>query len=276
MFWMFNIISPVQEIDKGKQIVVDRNKLITFMQHRTKVFETDRANKMFDDLSDQEVQLLIDQYVQEEALFREAKSLKLEKNDYTFRQRLVRQLQFINEGFLSTNIELDDSDLKKYLNDNKQRYKIPEKITFTHVYFSADNNQNHEQLAKEKLTALIKDKVKFHQALAHGERFLYHRNYVKKSAPIIASHFGENFRREVFSLKQKNQWLGPISSAYGSHLVMITELTSSYIPQADEIKQQLMRDATQDQLKKEIEIINQSIVDNYHVDVSALNLNAGQ
>ena len=108
LFVIFNWVSPTGNEDNDKRIVVNRDNLITYMQHKTKVYESAKAVDIFNDLTVSKRNQLIDQYVREEALYREAKSLKLDRSDYTIRQRLIRQLEFINEGF----IPLTDNNLQ--------------------------------------------------------------------------------------------------------------------------------------------------------------------
>ena len=269
LFVIFNWVSPTGNEDNDKRIVVNRDNLITYMQHKTKVYESAKAVDIFNDLTVSKRNQLIDQYVREEALYREAKSLKLDRSDYTIRQRLIRQLEFINEGFIATNIDITDDDLLRYLTENKQRYLVDQKITFTHIFFSADKHQGKElNSAHLKLNELNRSKVSFHQALPHGDRFLYNRNYVEKNAATIASHFGDDFQQQVFSTGANDmQWQGPFSSPFGSHLVLVIKLTDSFLPPLDDIRPQVERDAIQDEIRLELEKINRAIIDTYSIDI---------
>jgi hypothetical protein len=71
-------------------------------------------------------------------------------------------------------------------------------------------------MARQQLDALNQQKTPFHRATGFGERFLYHRNYVRKEADFIASHFGELMQAAVFDLPVSDtQWQGPYQSPYG-------------------------------------------------------------
>ncbi|MEH6558433.1 MAG: hypothetical protein V7459_07550 [Oceanicoccus sp.] len=272
LFVIFNWVSPAGNENDDKRITVNRDKLITYMQHKTKIYEPDKAQDLFDRLPIDKRDRLMEQYIRQEALYREAKALKLDKSDYTIRQRLIRQLEFINEGFIKASIDKSDDDLLRYLDDHQQRYLVTEKITFTHVFFSSDKHQGeHLQAAKLKLKELNDGEVSFHQALPHGDRFLYHRNYVEKKSAAIASHFGQKFQQQVFAITADDQrWQGPFLSPYGSHLVLVTKLTDSFLPPLNEIRSQVERDAIQDEVRSELEKINRSIIDTYDVDIADL------
>ena len=270
LFLAFDLISKDEQSDALNRIVVDRDRLLTFMQFRSKIFEADRIGDALDNLPEEELQKLIDDYVREEALYREAKALNLDKNDYTSRRRLIRQLEFINQGFISSSITLSEMDLQGHLDAHNDRYYVPPKITFTHVFFNADKRgeDSAHALALAKLDELNESQVPFHKALSHGDRYLYHRNYVNKEADEIASHFGPAMQKQLFALDANDKiWHGPFHSPYGSHLVMVTRHTAGYAPPLKEVRQRVEQDAIQARLKLELDRINQSIVDAYEVEV---------
>ena len=273
LFLAFEFAAQEEVINEDDRIIVDRESLITFMQYRSKVFERERIEQALDGLSEDELQSLIDDYVKEEALYREAKALNLDKNDYSSRQRLIRQLEFINQGFLSATISLTEEDLRLFLDANPDRYYEPGTITFTHVFYNTDRHGAEKALAlaKEKLLELDEYNVQFHQALSHGDRFLYHRNYVNKNTEEIGSHFGEEMQESVFALDADDQrWNGPFQSEYGYHLVMVTRKIEGYLPPLEEILPRVEQDTAQARLNEELDKINQAIVDAYEVDVVGL------
>ena len=270
LFFLFNALSAPVDEDESKRITITPDKLIAFMQHQTKIFDPDKAQALFRALPVAKRDQLLDQYVREEALYREAKALKLDKSDYTARQRLIKQLEFVNEGFLAASIELNEDDLVRYLADNQQRYQVAEKMTFTHVFFNREKHMGKPMaVAALKLKELNDNNVSFQQALGHGDRFLYHRNYVEKSASAIASHFGREFQQQFFSAGANDQlWQGPFLSPYGAHLVLVTKLTDSFVPPLHQIVSQVQRDAIQDNMRLKLEEINREIIAKYTVDAS--------
>ncbi len=273
LFLLSGYISSGKPTSDLNRIVVDRDRLLDFMQNRSKIFEAELAKEIFDSLSEGEQQALVDDYVHEEALYREAKALKLDENDYTSRQRLIRQLEFINQGFLSTTIDLSQKELERYLKAHKERYYIPTKITFTHIFFSKDKygDDKAETLARAKLSEINKSQVSFHAGLSHGDRYLYHRNYVNKDASEISSFFGSVMQKQLFELAADDStWQGPFRSPYGFHLVMLSKRMGGYFPPLEEVAQRVEQDARHSRLKEELDQIEQAIVESYEVEVSGV------
>ncbi len=270
LFLAFALVSEVEPSDGSTRIAVDRDALLTFMQYRSKIFDPGRFEEVLDNLPEADLQALIDDYTLEEALYREAKALRLHEQDYSLRQGLIRKLEFINQGVISSAIKLSDSELKRYMEANEARYYIPAKTTFTHVFFNAKTHgeETAEALARAELEILNESSVPFHEAPSHGDRFLYHRNYVNKAADEIASHFGTNLQEQLFDFEADDTiWRGPLRSIYGFHLVMATRQTPGYAPSLEDVRGRVELDAAQDRLKQEMDKINQAIVDSYDVEI---------
>ena len=200
LFIAYNAINPDSTDSNPNRIIVDRETLLTYMQYRAKAFDTERAQQQLDAMPQARRQNLIDDYIREEALFREAKALQLDRNDNVARQRLIQQMRYLTQSVITAGIELSDDELKSYQNEHAQRYTEPAKTTFTHVFINTEKRSVDEarKIAQRQLEHLNHKQVPFHKALGFGDRFLYHRNYVQKDAELIASHFGAGLQSAVF------------------------------------------------------------------------------
>jgi len=193
-----------------------------------------------------------------------------DRNDPTFRRLLIGRLNSVNQMVVSSGVQLSDSDLEDYLAAHEGRYSVSPNMTFTHVFYSLERHGDGGALtlARAKLNELNRAHVPFHGAPSHGDRFLYHHNYVRKDADEIASHFGSEMQRELFTRNADDtRWIGPLRSPYGYHLVMVTATSAGYTPQLDEIRRRVEADAYQARVEEEIEKIATSIVESYDVVV---------
>ena len=274
LFALFEFVrqGAAEPVDESRAIVVTVDSLADFAQARAKAFAPEAAAALLNTLPPEELQRVIDEFVREEALYREAIALRLDEKDIGVRRRLIRQLEFINEGVVSSTITLTDQQLQEFLDEHVDQYVERPTITFTHVYFSADRHgsDHAQQLADSALAELNGgeggDPVPFHRAPAFGDRFLYHQNYVKQDADEIASHFGEPMQQRVFALPvDEKTWHGPIASPYGFHLVLVADKTEQALPDFDKLRPRLQRDAFQSQLQREITALENAVVENYRV-----------
>ena len=251
-------------------IVVDRDKLMSFAQYRSRAFDAVRFNQVIDSLEEEELQRMIQAYVREEALYREAKALQLDSNDYVARSRLIQQLEFIMRGFGDAQVQLTAQEIQRHYEGHKPEYRVKPQVTFTHVFFSRERHgaQKAQALARAELHELNRVQVRFEQAPAHGERFLYHVNYVGREPEEIASHFGREMQEQLFALEPNEKlWRGPFQSSYGAHLVLLTHREAGYVPSLEEVRAQVKQEARQAALERRFEGSVQSLVQAYKVKV---------
>jgi len=276
-FTAFNFLGSSGPGD-NKIIVVDRASLLRHMQMKTKAVDQNLLIRSFDAMPELKRQQLITDYVREEALYREAQSLGLDKNDPVIRGRALQKLQFITQEYSEALLKVNDEQLEKYFDVHKKDYYIQPYVTFTHVFFSRESHGDEwvHQLAVDKLQQLRKNDTSFSAAIEHGDRFPYHVNYVERTEDFVASHFGELLSKQVFDFSIKKQnWRGPFTSAYGSHLVLVSRLEEGRSPELVDVVSQVYQDAQREQTRKSLEDTYQLIVDTYAVELSA-DLNSGK
>ena len=268
LFVLFDLVAPEDSNLDSRTIVVDRDALLTFIQFRSKAFNPEVAAARLDALGDAELSMLIDDYVREEALHREALALGMDQNDYVIKQRLIQSLQFITNGFVSAAVDVSDEEIAEYYEANRDDYYVDPYITFTHVYFSSDRHGREQarKLADAKLAELNTEQVPFSESTRHGDRFLYNVNYVERTEDFVGSHFGRSMAAELFTLEaDDSRWHGPFESAYGFHLVMVTRRTDGLYPPLEEIADSVREDALRIKLDEQNERAVQAIVDTYDI-----------
>lgn len=270
LFILHDIVSHEDENANLKQIVVDESSLLTFIQYRTKSFEPVTAKKQLETFSKTELKQVIDDYVREEALYREAKMLGLGKDDYVIKRRLIQKVDYVARGFAESFNQVSEQDVKKYFEENKDYYYIKPRVTFTHVFFNAEKRgaEQAKTLAKKKLLELQKTKAKFTDASKYGDRFLYGLNYVERSKFYVQSHFGNDLTEKVFASKpDKNQWFGPLMSEHGAHLVMLTHKEKGRMPSLQEVYSRVEQEAKRAIIAERAKQATQTIVNSYDIDV---------
>ena len=253
--------------DEQYDILVDDQQLLQFMQLQARMFRPEEARAALDALSAEDRQRLVDDFARSEALFREALALNLDKNDQVIRRRLIQKMNYLVEGFYDDLPPLTDDQLREFYTERQQDYKKAASATFTHAFISSEKRSVEEarQMADQLLKKLNADKAPFENAPRYGERFLYNRNYVNREDDEIASHFGEDFQRQLFEYSVSDQWLGPLQSHYGWHLVMLVKNSPAYIPSFDEVAPLLLADVRREQQQEiKAEAIDQ-LISNYQV-----------
>ncbi len=270
LFALHSVVSHEDADADARRIVVDQDSLLRFIQYRTKSFETDTAQKQLASFTDEELDRVIDDYVREEALYREARSLGLDRDDYVIKRRLIQKVDYVARGFAETFGSMTDEDIRNYFEENMSDYYIEPRITFTHVFFSAERHgvAGARALAEQKLAELQETGATFNDAPKHGERFLYGMNYVERSGLYVESHFGADTAEQLFAIEPgQHAWQGPIMSGYGAHLVMVTQKQAGRMPLLDEVRDRVAQEARRAIITKRANEATQQIVDSYDIEL---------
>ena len=202
----------------------------------------------------QELDGLIEQFIREEAYFREAKRLSLEEGDTIVRRRLVQKLRFLTED-IATGQPPAESELHAYYEDNAERYRRPTRYTFRHRYFSTDRREDARADAE---AALLDENIA-------GDPFMLQRSYAARSARKIGNLFGTAFADELSALDPHERWQGPIRSAYGWHLVGLEARLPEVLPAYGEVASQVASDLNMERRERANEAYYENLLQRYQV-----------
>lgn len=267
LFVLFDLVGGDDAYD-SRIIDVDRDALLTFVQYRTRAFEPQLAAERLDNLSADQFEQLVNDYVREEALHREAIELGVDKNDYIIKRRMIQSIEFVTDNFVNASVDVSDEDVAAHYAENRDDYYVNPFVTFTHVFFGRERHGRDKalELATAKLAELNQRQVPFADATQHGERFPFFVNYVERDPRFVASHFSAQVAEQIFALEADDtKWHGPFESEYGVHLVMLTRNVEGRYPELEEVEAAVRADAEREAIAKQKDRAIQAIVDTYEV-----------
>ena len=200
--------------------------------------------------SPQEVEALIAEYIREEVMFREAIALGFDQQDTIVRRRLVQKMDF----FIQDNIAVSDAhddQLTAYYQANSDKYLIPLKFSFEHVYYQADTEG--ATIARD-LQRLQNNQV---SADGVGTAFMWQSTYKNMTVTQIEAIFGDNFAQALVEISQEfpeheaPRWVGPIDSHYGRHLIYLQRVEQPHLQPMADILDVIAVDWEQEQIAQE-------------------------
>ena len=171
-----------------------------------------------------EITRIINNLVEEEILYREALLLGLEKEDRIIKRRLAQKISFLKQESIPKAPTYND--LSNYYNNNKDKYFIDPKYTFTHYFFSSDNDSN-----KRSKEAFSNIDLNFE---IESDPFFLGKNFVDITKRDIESDFGNNFSDHFDSI-ELDKWLGPFKSAFGHHIIYVTSYQEGFYPDINKV-----------------------------------------
>jgi hypothetical protein len=263
---LYAAISAAAPVDKPAPIIVDDANLLRFIQYRSKAFDEETARQLSAAFTPEERARIARDYIREEALYREAKSLNLDADDYVVRQRLVQKTEFLAEA-MATWEPADKAAARDWHQAHASDYQVPASATLTHVFYSSETRAPEEavRLARAALGQLNARGAGFNDAGDLGERFVFHRNYVDRTEDYVRSQLGDAIGDAVFGGAAFGAWRGPFLSEYGAHIVFVAKVAQAQTPPFEAVADAALADANEARRQAAIERSIAEIISKYPV-----------
>ena len=216
--------------------------------------------------TDQELEGLIDQHIEESIFYQEALKMGLDQNDVIIRRRLAQKLKFLQEDLLKPG-EPSEEALRAYFRENISMYSSDELVTLTQIFYDPDKRGSSTLQDAENDKARLNDMdIDVVDPKAFGDYFMLQNYYPGRSQQDISKLFGSEFARNVMSL-EVDEWHGPILSGYGTHLVYVTDRVESVEPNFEDVRDLVLEDWKIAQQEKMNQMFAEGVIARYTVIV---------
>ena len=183
----------------------------------------------------QEFQAMVEDNVREEVLYREGLAMGLDKDDTIVKRRMAQKMQFLAEDVAAAH-EPSTVELKAWFDKNKEKFALPSRYSFRHLYFSPDKRgKNAQEEAAKALAKVVEQPEDSKLASSLADQFMFQDYYSEREPSAIAKEFGPSFAVALEKIKLKS-WQGPIESGYGWHLVFVDSVIPGRVPAFEEIE----------------------------------------
>jgi hypothetical protein len=256
LFLYYDIVGEGDGEAPPKRILVNSGQVAQLAAN----FERTRMRQPTQD----ELDAMIESHVREEIFYREAMAMGLDQNDPMVRRRMRMKLEFMLEDLSGQ--DASDEVLSDFLKQNPDRFRDEAQITFRQVYLDPDRRPDLENDAAQLLSRLNGGS----DPEALGDRTLVPRNYQLAPQSVIARDFGDAFAREVASLPA-GEWIGPVYSPFGAHLVKIDARIDTRLPELAEIRDEVLREYLAEKREQQKNLAYEKLREDYEVTVEPLN-----
>ena len=184
---------------------------------------------------------LIDEYVREEILYREALEMGLDKGDVVVRRRLAQKMATIVDD-LDAPGEPTEAELRTFFEFHADRYRDPVRVRFTNVYFEGEHRgASAEAQARAALERLKAGQRLPQSALESRDSFAPRPGDAMRSQPELTKLFGPAFAEAVVRFPA-GVWQGPVRSKSGYHLVRVDERWAPPVPELATVRDRVVAD----------------------------------
>ena len=190
---------------------------------------------------------LVEDYLKEEVLYREALAMGLDRNDQIIRRRLRQKLEFLTADVVEA-FEPTDDELQAYLDADPDRYHQDAVISVTQVYLRAEPDTKHAETRAHALLDDLRARPDTDPQTL-GDPFFHPAVFSDISQQQLAGVFGADFAAQVVELPL-GEWSGPITSAFGLHLARVGRFDPGRPSLLDEVRDAVYRDLVSERTRE--------------------------
>lgn len=194
-----------------------------------------------------ELKTLIDDAIREEIFYREAKAMGLDQDDTIVRRRLRQKLEFVSQDVTPVP-EPTVAQLQAYLQDHPNEFRRETRYTFAQIYLDPQRHGQQIEADTTQMLATLQRAGSTADASALGDTILLEHQFDGITASDVTRIFGATFEHAMRGTPT-GQWLGPITSGYGVHLVRISHREDSRVAWLDEVRSEVRHQWLHDQRK---------------------------
>lgn len=247
------------ENDQREEIVVSEGQIDALITGFERVWQ--RLPSQF------ELEGLLQSYIREEVMYREAMAMGLDRNDGIIRRRLQQKLEFLGEDIATLN-DPEEAELTDFLAINSDMFREQSRYSFKQIYFNtSERGAQARSDADSLLEQLLSNSLNDEQIDNSGDRLLMSQTeYLNVTERNLQRDLGANFTSDI-QLLEVGSWQGPIESGFGLHLIFIQSKTPGEIPSLAAIRGDVVTAWTQQKQEEFNEMFYTTLRDNYVITI---------
>jgi hypothetical protein len=243
--------------DKPGEIVVTQGTLENIITGFTRTWQRPPT--------EEELRGQIREYIREEAAYREALAMGLDRDDTIVRRRLRQKLEFLSDD-LATRVEPTDADLQSFLQTHPGLFQSEPRFTFRHVYLNPQQHGANRAADEARFLAELQRGGANADLSSLGDPFLLAPSFQNVSLAEVKQVFGDQFASALAALPTSH-WQGPVASGYGAHFVFLSQRTEGSLPALPEIRDQVRREWLNTRRNEATEKFYQALLKRYTVKI---------
>lgn len=177
----------------------------------------------------------------EEARVARAFELGLDRSDIVVRRRLIDRVQALVRAGVRSRLP-GEAELRAYHAEHAERWREPVRLDLVHVYLSRDRRGEARGADAAALLARLRaEQVAPEAATRLGDPFLAGHRLEAATPDRLVARLGPDFAEGVADAPVQ-RWIGPVESAFGTHLVWIDARAESHVPPFEAIRERVAND----------------------------------
>ena len=183
---------------------------------------------------------LIDDYVSGEVLLREGLARGFDRDDEIVRRRVIQKVEFLEQDMASVP-EPSAAELRGWYANNSARYAQAARVDFSQIFFAAEA-ANAAPMRRQAAAVLANLSPATARAPELGDSFPDRFDFSGFGPDEARRLFGEGELSAALFKAPIGHWAGPFRSAFGWHLVRVSQAKPRGVPAFEAVRDQAMKD----------------------------------
>jgi hypothetical protein len=207
---------------------------------------------------------LVEDYLKEEVLYREALEMGLDRDDQIIRRRMRQKLEFLTADLVES-LEPSGEELQAHLDANVDLYRQEATVSFVQVYVGERQGAEHDRARALSILEELRTNPNADPELM-GDPFMYPATHRSMRERDLLGVFGDEFAAQIVELSP-GEWSGPITSAFGLHLARLDALKLGRPSELAEIRDAVRRDLVSQRTREAEQLYFDGLLAQYTVTV---------
>jgi hypothetical protein len=205
---------------------------------------------------------LVEDYLKEEVLYREALAMGLDRDDQIIRRRMRQKLEFFTADLVES-FEPTDEELQAYLDANPDPYRQAAMISFTQVFLRGGPDAEEDRARARSMLKHLRATPNADPEML-GDPFLYPAVHRDMSERDLLNVFGNEFAAQLVELPV-GEWSGPVTSAFGLHVARVDALELGRPSELHEVRDAVHRDLVSERTREAEQLYFEGLLSQYTV-----------
>ncbi len=207
--------------------------------------------------TDAELDGLIERWLRDEVLYREALRLGLDRDDAVVRRRLAKKMDALASAQAETTVP-SQAVLREWLAAHSERFARGASVSFDQLYF-ADEGAARAALDQVQRGADWR---------GLGEPLSVPASQENATLRGVTDRYGRQFAAAIADMDPGESWQGPVPSGFGWHLVRLRAREAGAVPPLGEIRMQVEDDWRGATIAARTEAAYRLLRDAYRVEIA--------
>lgn len=174
----------------------------------------------------------------DEERYQAALDMRLHLGDEVVKRRMI---QVMEQVLLAANPppQPTEAEIVAEFEARQEELRRAPRYSIEHIYF----NRQREAEAESVIATINEKELTPEQAREFSSPFLPGYQFTRQTPDQLARHFGSSFAENLLAADPApGQWVGPVRSTYGLHYVWVSDLEPARDATLEEVRKQLQRD----------------------------------